>query len=159
MQHIPTPDSRRSGFTLIELSIVLVIIGLVVGGVMVGKDLIYAARIRAQITQIEKYNTAVNTFNVKYNAIPGDMEASVAAANGFATRAGTEGRGDGNGLLEGSASGSSNVCGETALFWNDLVTAGLIGENIAKTTTATIAQGDTDGDLLHCPGSRSTDPK
>ena len=69
-----------SGFTLIELSIVLVIIGLIVGGVLVGQDLIRAAYIRAQISQIEKFNTAVNTFYGKYQALPGDMNATTASA-------------------------------------------------------------------------------
>lgn len=45
---------NQSGFTLIELSIVLVIIGLIVGGVLVGRDLIKAAEVRAQVSQIEK---------------------------------------------------------------------------------------------------------
>jgi prepilin-type N-terminal cleavage/methylation domain-containing protein len=65
----------RAGFTLIELSIVLVIIGLVVGGVLVGRDLICAAELRAQISQIEKYNTAVNTFYGKYGGLPGPLAA------------------------------------------------------------------------------------
>src|SRR5471030_1667850 len=91
------------GFTLIELSIVLVIIGLIVGGVLVGQDLIRAAEVRATIAQIEKYNTAVNTFRGKYNALPGDMNASTATAFGFSPRAtaGTAGLGDGNGVIEG----------------------------------------------------------
>jgi prepilin-type N-terminal cleavage/methylation domain-containing protein len=57
-----------TGFTLIEMSIVLVIIGLIVGGVLVGQDLIRAAYIRAQITQIEKFNTAVipSTENIRH---------------------------------------------------------------------------------------------
>ena len=50
--------ANTSGFTLIEMAIVLVVIGLVVGGGVVGRDLIKAAAMRAQITQIEKYNTA-----------------------------------------------------------------------------------------------------
>ena len=55
-----------SDFTLIEMSIVLVIIGLIVGGVLVGQDLIRAAYVRAQVSQIEKFNTALNTFYGKY---------------------------------------------------------------------------------------------
>src|ERR1700744_2868548 len=94
----------QQGFTLIELSIVLVIIGLIVGGILVGQDLIRAAETRAQISQIEKYNSAVNTFRGKFGALPGDMALSVANQFGFATGSscdGTTGKRDGNGLLDG----------------------------------------------------------
>lgn len=64
---------NKSAFTLIELSIVLVIIGLLAGGVLVGRDLIEAAKVRNQASQIEKISTAVYTFRLKYNAIPGDI--------------------------------------------------------------------------------------
>jgi prepilin-type N-terminal cleavage/methylation domain-containing protein len=55
----PPGENRRqsalsAGFTLIEISIVLVIIGLIVGGVLVGHDLIRAAGVRATISQVEK---------------------------------------------------------------------------------------------------------
>lgn len=74
------------GFTLIELSIVLVIIGLIVGGVLVGQSLINAAAVRAQVTQIEKFNSVVNTFYGKYGYLPGDLPAGPAAQFGFASR-------------------------------------------------------------------------
>ena len=54
--------SSQRGFTLVEMSIVLVIIALLVAGVLVGQDMINAAAVRSQIAQIEKYNSAVNTF-------------------------------------------------------------------------------------------------
>jgi prepilin-type N-terminal cleavage/methylation domain-containing protein len=118
------PSDRRSGFTLIELSIVLVIIGLIVGGVLVGQDLIRAAYVRAQISQIEKFNTAVNTFYGKYQALPGDMNATTAQAYGFAARGAGQGQGDGNGIIEGGtgwiAPGLSEGTGETTMFWSDL---------------------------------------
>ncbi len=129
--HAPPPAKIRrkialtAGFTLIEMSIVLVIIGLIVGGVLVGQSLINAAAVRAQISQIEKYNTAVNTFRGKYNALPGDMNAATASQFGFVARTGTEGRGDGNGIIEGfnaftlTAYGW-NADGEPLLFWEDL---------------------------------------
>lgn len=116
----------RSGFTLIELSIVLVIIGLIAGGILVGQDLIRAAEVRAQISQIEKYNSAVNTFKAKFGALPGDMAVGTANQFGFAVGAGCtgqEGGRDGNGLIESWASGWGwpyFQAGETGLFWQDL---------------------------------------
>ena len=136
-------NSVVNGFTLIELSIVLVIIGLIVGGVLVGQDLIRAAYIRAQISQIEKFNTAVNTFYGKYQALPGDMNAQVAQTNGFAARGTNPGEGDGNGIIEGYVYGRGLgfvfVPGETGMFWVDLssvVAGGLIegGFNMASST-------------------------
>src|ERR1700685_2119592 len=106
----------RGGFTLIEMSIVLVVIGLVVGGVLVGQDLIRAAYVRAQISQIEKFNTAVNTFYGKYQALPGDINSTIAQTNGFAARgqynpAVKDGAGDGNGIIQGWYGGDGSICG------------------------------------------------
>jgi len=116
-----------SGFTLIELSIVLVIIGLIVGGILVGQNLIAAAGVRATVSQIEKYNTAVNTFRDKYGALPGDITASAAAQFGFDYRTGGVADGDGNGFIEGCWYPHSEFYGcETALFWRDLGDAKLI---------------------------------
>jgi prepilin-type N-terminal cleavage/methylation domain-containing protein len=64
---------RHYGFTLLELSIVLVIIGLVVGGVMAGQELIRQSQLQRAGKQLMEIATAVNTFKLKYNAIPGDF--------------------------------------------------------------------------------------
>ncbi len=62
-----------SGFTLIEFSIVMIVIGLVIGSIMVGRDLIRHAELRKTYQQIEEYRVAVATFKNKYDALPGDM--------------------------------------------------------------------------------------
>lgn len=124
-------SSRRTGFTLIELSIVLVVIGLIVGGVLVGRDLISAATIRAQISQIEKYQQAANTFRVKYGYLPGDIPDPDASNFGFKQR--TE-AGHGDGLL--GLNSSFLVGGEQGLFWSDLSAAHLIEGSFYMTDDA-----------------------
>jgi len=133
----------KRGFSLIELSIVLVGIALIVGGVLVGQDMIRAAEVRAAIVQIEKYQVAINTFRSKYNALPGDMSAWTADTFGFAARGACRGQrpclgeGDGNGIVEGirrnAAESQCGICesaGETAMFWVDLSTASATNDRL-----------------------------
>ena len=132
------PKSQQHGFTLIELSIVLVIISLLVGSVLVGGDMIKAAQNRALVTQIEKYNTAANTFRAKYNGVPGDLANGVAFFSAITnqTAAGLAGAGNGDGLVQSlSAAGTTCaalncVAGENVLFWYELAQASMIPDSI-----------------------------
>ncbi len=63
----------RQGFSLVELSIVLVILGLLTGGILAGQSLIRAAELRSITTDMARYQTAIQTFRDKYFALPGDM--------------------------------------------------------------------------------------
>jgi prepilin-type N-terminal cleavage/methylation domain-containing protein len=72
------PEHTKRGFTLIELSIVLVVIGLIIGGIIIGQTLIQSAQIRRQTTEFGKWYAAVNTYRIKYNALPGDDANAVA---------------------------------------------------------------------------------
>ena len=135
-------ESSQSGFTLVELAIVLVIIGLIIGGVLVGQDMIKAAEVRSTAGQVEKYNATVNTFRDKYQFIPGDLTSAAAVRFGFTTRTGVPGHGDGNGLLEGCTAGAVlNGC-ETALFWRDLNQVNLIDGSFTTATDATTTAAD-----------------
>lgn len=123
---------QRQGFTLIEMAIVLVVIGLIIGSVLVGRDLIHIAEIRATIKQLEEFNTAVNAFKNKYNCLPGDCPN----ANSF----GFSGvNGNGNGKIGQSNTSDcyylDNFCDEGTdpngikeytNFWYHLSAAGLI---------------------------------
>jgi prepilin-type N-terminal cleavage/methylation domain-containing protein len=68
----PASHPSRSGFTLIELSIVLVVIGLLIGGVLVGKDLIHAAELRSVVTDVNSIKIAISAYKLKYDYLPGD---------------------------------------------------------------------------------------
>jgi len=88
---------KYSGFTLVEMSIVLVIIGLIVGGVIVGKDLVQTARLQKIASEVNQIRTAVNLFVGQYDALPGDIENAYDywGANCASTAGGCNGNGDG----------------------------------------------------------------
>lgn len=128
---------QKNGFTLIEISIVLAIIGLIASGVLIGKELIAAATLRAQITQLEQYRLALSTFRLKYgNYLPGDIPEPKASMFGFQPRGTIKGTGDGDGVLEmGNSCGHYKQSGgETGMFWADLADANLINGDFTSMT-------------------------
>jgi hypothetical protein len=131
------------------MAIALAVAGLIIGGVLVGQDLISAAATRAQIAQLDKYNSAANAFATKYGGLPGDLNAVLAARFGFIARGSYEGEGDGNGLLEGNSSntqgGSSGITpqGEPVVFWVDLSTAGMIDGSFSTSNETSWSGGNT----------------
>jgi prepilin-type N-terminal cleavage/methylation domain-containing protein len=71
----------NKGFTLIEMSIVMLVLALLAGSILVGKDLIHASEIRATVRQIDALSVAYNTFRLKFDCLPGDC--SNATSFGF----------------------------------------------------------------------------
>lgn len=131
------PNSR-SGFSLVELSIVLVILGLLVGGILGGQSLIKAAELRSTVTEIQQWQTAVNTFKGKYFSLPGDMKnatrfwddagtkCATLRGGGVTAALGEETcDGDGNGRIGRTQSGVETLY-ERFWFWQHLSLAGLI---------------------------------
>lgn len=139
---------KNPGFTLIEMSIVLVIIGLLAGGLIAAQSLIASARLQSVLSDVERYKKATLLFQDKYHYLPGDMPTAQnfwypdGSARGTADPNGCPGgnigaptiatcNGDGNGFIgdnTGSTPASSSLLHwpETYRFWQHLSNAGMI---------------------------------
>ncbi len=132
----------QPGFSLVELSIVLVILGLLVGFLLSGQSLIRAAELRSVVTDFNRYKTAMVSFRDKYFALPGDMPNATAfwgknnaicpLSVGPAATPGTC-EGDGSGLVEGGM--------EMFTFWQHLALAGMIEGSYSGPTASTSVAG------------------
>lgn len=118
--------TETRGFTLIELSIVLVIIGLIVGGIVVGQHLVNSFKVMRITSEYQQYASITNTFRIKFNALPGDMSnaqsifGSTACSNNGASNL-CNGNGDGTIELAGTI-----YSGESPRFWQHLGASGLL---------------------------------
>lgn len=115
-----SPADRQSGFTLIEIAIVLVIIGLLLGGVLKGQELITTARVHALNNTVDGITAAWFSFQDRYRAFPGDYLDAESKLNLPGAPAG----GDGNGLV-GDA-GGVDAPNERGAAWIHLAAAGYL---------------------------------
>lgn len=115
---------RQAGFTLIEIAIVLVIIGLLLGGILKGQELITQARIRNVSNDFQSMTAAINLYQDRYRALPGD-DAGAAARWGI-TAPTPSGGALGDGTISGTYN-TSTTADESRQFWLHLRRAGLVG--------------------------------
>jgi len=115
----------QAGFTLVEIAIVLVIIGLLLGGILKGQEMITQAKIKNVINDFNGVTAAVNSYQDRYRALPGDDPTA-------ATRWATQGAvaGDGNGVLLGTYNNTLTTtptsAQESNLFWWHLRLGGFV---------------------------------
>lgn len=118
-------QKNNSGFTLIEIAIVLVIIGLLLGGVLKGQELINNAKVRNIISQQDSYKAAFFAFQDRFRALPGDYSAASGNIPGVSTAQ----NGDGNSQINASAT----CANEAVVAWVHLARAGFISGNFNGT--------------------------
>lgn len=133
-----TKKPKNKGFTLVELAIVIVIIGLLVGGVLQGAELITQSKIRAQIKKFEEYDSAILIFKAKYNFLPGDMPYNEATRFGFATNNSATVPPNGDGLIGDDSGRVPPIIAwpEPKYFFTQLWQAKLIKDQIAIVPTS-----------------------
>ena len=81
-----TKNTKQGGFTLVEIAIVLVIIGLLLGGILKGQELINNAKVRSVADRQNSLKAAWFGFIDRYNFIPGDSKRAVQLVPGAETR-------------------------------------------------------------------------
>lgn len=130
-------NQAEYGFTLIELSIVLVLIGLLIGGVLKGQELIASTRLKMAVSQWDAVKSAFNIFQDKYGAIPGDYNQAQAFISADVVN-----QGNGNGVVGALltatpmriALGANAVGNEHRAAWEHLHHSGLLS-SISNTNT------------------------
>ncbi len=118
---------HHAGFTLVEVSIVLVVIGLLIGSILVAVNILQNARITGTISTLQSIQSAISTYNQNYGAVPGD-DAQATSRFSIVTNSG-----GGDGIVGTSTSYNStaalangNGAPESRMIWADLRAAGLI---------------------------------
>jgi prepilin-type N-terminal cleavage/methylation domain-containing protein len=140
--------SQQSGFTLVEIAIVLVIIGLLLGGILKGQELINSAKAKSLANDFRAIPVYIYGYQDKFRALPGDDAQVVAHLTGASLAAGAN---VGNGRIEGNFD-STTATDESVLFWQHVRLAGFA---TGDTTPGSGLPTNADGGRL---GITSTKP-
>ena len=135
--------NTESGFTLVELAIVMIIIGLLIGGILKGQELITNARVSATVAQAKAVESGISGFRDKYAGMPGDLLTPGARIPSCTDKCAVLGNGDGQ--VQPSTANDVGVAqaadsdDEASVAFVQLSAAGFVGgvqPNVAAATNA-----------------------
>lgn len=134
---------QQSGFTLVEIAIVLVIIGLLLGGVLKGQEMIENSRIKSVVADMRGISAAYTGYFDRYHAYAGDENIAVPVARGW----GALGGGNGNGITDMLVANTfTNAAGtEQAAMWQVLRASNFLSGNPASVGVAGLPVAGTGG--------------
>lgn len=145
------------GFSLVELSIVLVILGLLTGGILSGQSLIRAAELRAVTTEYARVTAAAHSFRDRYFALPGDFRDATKfwgyQVNGSGCTTNSSQAVTANGVCDGNGDGrvrnasAGGTSGEMFQFWRHLAAAGLVEGTYTGIAGANAFNGTRDNSM------------
>jgi prepilin-type N-terminal cleavage/methylation domain-containing protein len=137
---------NQKGFTLVEIAIVLVIIGLLLGGVLKGQEMIESAKIKGAVGDMNGVSAAYNSYVDRFRALPGDdgptLPVLQARGGNWANITAT---GNKNGVVVNAAGNVFNPTNEGLAFWQHLKAAGFITGNPADTGTNALPRNSFNG--------------
>lgn len=131
---------KQMGFTLVEIAIVLVIIGLLLGGVLKGQELINSAKVKNLANDFRSVSTFVYAYQDKFRALPGDDAAANTHVNGTLAAAANRG----NARIDGNWNSVNNT-DESFLFWEHIRLANLATGPTALASTEYIPRNAEGG--------------
>jgi prepilin-type N-terminal cleavage/methylation domain-containing protein len=134
---------QQKGFTLVEIAIVLVIIGLLLGGVLKGQELINSAKVKNFANDFRNIPLFIYGYQDKFKALPGD-DSGVATHVTGGTLATTPATSQGNGVIDGNWD-SATLTDESVLFWQHVRLAGLASGSTVVANDNTYWPSNADG--------------
>ena len=140
-------QSRRA-FTLVEISIVLVIIGLILGSVLTGQQIIENARINNTVNSIQGYEAQLQTYQQNYGVLPGDDPSATTRFPGVVPANGDGNGAIGNGDSSYATTATAGVDYESRLVWAHLRAAGLVKNQTGADGTTAIQPPNAFGGLF-----------
>lgn len=140
--------NNQGGFTLVEIAIVLVIIGLLLGGVLKGQELINSAKVKNLASDFRNVQVVIYGYQDKFKRLPGDDDTAV-------TNLGSPSNGNRNGTIDGTWN-STSATDESVLFWDHVRRANLSsGPTLGSgTAVASVVPSNAEGGRIGVSGTK-----